>query len=130
MNDGKTIRIASGAPWEEIVGYSRAVRKGNMIWVSGTAPMKDGNIVGIGDPYRQAVMCMRIIKNAIESAGGKLTDVVRTRIYLAKMRDWEHVGRAHYEFFGDIRPATTMVQVDKLINPAILVEIEAEAYVE
>jgi enamine deaminase RidA (YjgF/YER057c/UK114 family) len=127
MNEDRTIRISSGAPWEGVVGYSRAVRKGNMIWVSGTAPMKDGLVVGIDDPYRQAVMCLRIIKNAIESAGGKLSDVVRTRIYVMRIRDWEHIARAHSEFFGDIRPATTLVQVAKLIDPNILVEIEADA---
>jgi enamine deaminase RidA (YjgF/YER057c/UK114 family) len=129
MSEEKTLRISSGAPWEDIVGYSRAVRKGNMIWVSGTAPMKDGLVVGIDDPYRQAVMCLRIIKNAIEAAGGKLTDVVRTRIYVTKIRDWELVGRAHGEFFGEIKPATTMVQVSKLIDPNILVEIEADAVI-
>jgi enamine deaminase RidA (YjgF/YER057c/UK114 family) len=129
MSDEKTIRIASGAPWEDLVGYSRAVRKGNMIWVSGTTAMKDGLIVGIGDPYRQAVMAMRIIKNSIEAAGGKLGDVVRTRIYVAKMRDWEQIGRAHSEFFGDIKPATTMVEVSRFIDPQILVEIEADAMI-
>lgn len=129
MSETKTIRISSGAPWEDAVGYSRAVRKGNMIWVSGTAPIKDGLVVGADDPYRQAVMCLRIIKNAIEQAGGKLDDVVRTRIYVTKIRDWEFVARAHSEFFKDIRPATTMVQVAKLIDPNILVEIEADAMV-
>lgn len=129
MSEEKVIRISSGAPWEDIVGYSRAVRKGNMIWVSGTAPMKDGLVVGLQDPYRQAVMCIRIIKNAIEAAGGNLNDVVRTRIYVVKVKDWEHVARAHAEFFGEIGPATTMVQVAKLIDPNILVEIEAEAMV-
>jgi enamine deaminase RidA (YjgF/YER057c/UK114 family) len=130
MSDDKIIRISSGAPWEEQVGYSRAVRKGNMIWVSGTAPVKDGEVVGIGDPYRQAVMCLRIIKQAIEAAGGRMSDVVRTRMYVTKITEWEAVGRAHAEFFGDIRPATTMVQVQKLIDPQILVEIEAEAWVD
>lgn len=129
MIDEKTIRIASGAPWEDTVGYSRAVRKGNMIFVSGTAPMKEGLVVGIGDPYRQAVMCLRIIKNAIESAGGQMSDVVRTRIYVTRIRDWEHIGRAHAEFFGNIKPATTMVQVSKLIDREMLVEIEADAIV-
>ncbi|MBK9450340.1 MAG: RidA family protein [Bacteroidetes bacterium] len=126
----ESIRISSGAPWEDIVGYSRAVRKGNMIWVSGTAPMKDGLVVGIDDPYRQAVMCFRIIKNAIEASGGKMSDVVRTRMYLTRIRDWEHVARAHAEFFGSVRPATTLVQVAKLIDPNILVEIEADAMLD
>lgn len=92
--------------------------------------MKDGLVVGIDDPYRQAVMCMRIIKNAIESAGGKLSDVVRTRIYVVKIRDWEQIARAHAEFFGAVKPATTMVQVSKLIDPNLLVEIEADAVVD
>jgi enamine deaminase RidA (YjgF/YER057c/UK114 family) len=130
MSDEKIIRVSSGAPWEASVGYSRAVRKGNMIWVSGTAPVKDGMVVGLGDPYRQAVMCLRIIKQAIEATGGKMTDVVRTRIYVTKMRNWEAIGRAHAEFFGDIRPATTMVQVSALINPDFLVEIEADAMID
>ncbi len=130
MKDENTLRISSGAPWEESVGYSRAVRKGNMIWVSGTAPMKDGLVVGLDDPYRQAVMCLRIIKTSIEAAGGKMSDVVRTRIYVTRIRDWEQIGRAHQEFFGEIRPATTMVQVAKLIDPKILVEIEADAMVD
>lgn len=130
MSDEKTIRISSGAPWEDLVGYSRAVRKGNMIYVSGTAPVKDGLVVGVGDPYRQAVMCLRIIKHAIESAGGQMSDVVRTRMYVTRIRDWEHIGRAHAEFFGTIKPATTMVQVSKLIDPDMLVEIEAEAIVD
>lgn len=129
MDENKTIRISSGAPWEELVGYSRAVRKGPHIWVSGTAPVKDGLVVGIDDPYRQAVMCLRIIKQSIEAAGGRLEDVVRTRIYVTKIKDWEHIARAHHEFFKDIKPATSMVQVAKLIDPEMLVEIEADAYI-
>ncbi len=92
--------------------------------------MKDGLVVGIDDPYRQAVMCFRIIKNAIEASGGKMSDVVRTRMYLTRIRDWEHVARAHAEFFGSVRPATTLVQVAKLIDPNILVEIEADAMLD
>jgi enamine deaminase RidA (YjgF/YER057c/UK114 family) len=130
MLDDKTLRISSGAPWEERVGYSRAVRKGNMIFVSGTTSMKDGLVVGVDDPYRQTVMALRIIKNAIEAAGGNMSDVVRTRIYLTRMRDWEHVARAHSEFFGTIRPASTMVQVSKLIVPGLLIEIEADAVID
>jgi enamine deaminase RidA (YjgF/YER057c/UK114 family) len=130
MGKNKTLHISSGAPYEETVGYSRAVRKGNQIWVSGTTSMKEGMIVGIGDPYRQALQCLRIIKTAIEAAEGTLDDVVRTRIYITKITDWEHVARAHSEFFGKIKPATTMVIVKGLISPEMLVEIEAEAVVE
>jgi enamine deaminase RidA (YjgF/YER057c/UK114 family) len=120
-------KISSGAPWEGTVGYSRAIRKGQMIWVAGTTAMKDGILVGKNDPYRQALQCLRIIQKAIEEAGGRLEDVVRTRIFVTDIKDWEAIGRAHGEFFRDIRPAATMVEVKGLIDKDMLVEIEAEA---
>ena len=129
MSDDKTILVSSGAPWEAIHGYSRAVRKGNMIWVSGTTAIKDGIVIGIGDPYLQAVTCLQTIKAAIEAAGGQIGDVVKTRIFVTQMDDWEKIAQAHLEFFEKIRPASTMVQIVKLIHPDILVEIEAEAMV-
>ena len=129
-DDPQRLRVTSGTPWERAVGYSRVVRAGRFVYVSGTtATDGSGGIVGVGDPYAQAVQALNNIRVALEAAGCGMGDVVRTRIFVTDIDDWEKLGEAHREVFGEVRPATTMVEVQRLISPQILVEIEAEAVI-
>lgn len=130
MNKTHRRNVSTGSPYEPIIGFSRAVRIGNFIAVGGTAPIgPDGKTVGAGDPAAQTRRCLEIIEHALEQAGARLDDVIRTRTFLTRIEDWEAVGRVHGEIFGDIRPASTMIQASRFIDPGWLVEIEADAVV-
>jgi enamine deaminase RidA (YjgF/YER057c/UK114 family) len=130
VTEFKRSNLGSGAPWETQVGYSRAVRVGRFIAVSGSAAVDEhGQLVGEGDMYAQAKQCLEVIAGALERAGGRLSDVVRTRMYVTDIDRWADVGRAHQEAFGDVMPATSMLEVSRLIDPRMLVEIEADAII-
>lgn len=123
----KRLNITTNAPWEKLVGYSRAVRTGRTVEVSGTVAIMDNEVVGIGDPYAQTKRILEIINDVLQQAGSSINDVVRTRIYVTDITNWEEIGRAHGEVFGDIMPTTSMIEVSQLIDPDFLVEIEATA---
>lgn len=123
-------KYATGAKWEDIVGYSRAVKVGNIIEVSGTTATKDSKVVGVGDPYAQTIHILSIIEDALNNLGATLDDVIKTRIYVTHISDWDEVGRAHGQVFGKIKPATLLVEVKGLIDPKMLVEIEATAVLD
>lgn len=121
--------ISSGTAWESVVGYSRAVKVGPYVHVSGTTSRTPAGIAGINDPYEQTIQALKNIEAALEEAGAKISQVVRTRMYVTDISRWEDIGRAHGKFFGEIRPASSMVEVSKLISPELLIEIEADAYI-
>jgi len=129
MEQSERLNIASGAKWEDIVGYSRAVRIGNTIEVSGTVSIKEGKIFGPKDPYLQTKRILEIIEGTLEKAGARMEDVIRTRMFVTDIKNWEKVGKAHGEVFGEIRPATSMVEIKSLIDQEFMVEIEATAVI-
>ncbi len=124
------INVSTGAPWEDIVGYSRAVKIGSVIEISGTVALKNGELVGLGDAYLQTKRCLEIIDESLQKLDSRMEDVIRTRIYVTDISRWEEIGKAHGEFFSAIKPATSMVEVSGLINPEYLVEIEATAVIQ
>lgn len=124
------VSYSSGASWEDKVGYRRAVRIGNVIEVSGTTAVRDGEVIGKGDVHQQSITCFEIIREAIESLGGKMEDVIRTRMYTTDIKQWELIGKAHHQFFKNINPASTLIEVSAFVDDELLVEIEATAILE